>query len=134
MTPNNNSIQFALGIKDPNLIFMNSFYAFIKLAKSNSHSQQPQMRKCRIFEFRLHSQLTTCPRCHHQLVKFGYSTVQTTFTTDDASHPVFLRIHKQRLRCKHCQRTLLAQSAVVRKHCHIANKVRAKVIGKYRPR
>ena len=127
MTPNNDSICFALGIKDSNLILMDYFYAFINLAKGTRKKLHPDIRKCRIYEFKLRNQLITCPNCHHRcLVKFGYSTVQTIFTTDDASHPVFLRIHKQRLRCKDCRRTFMAQSNVVRKYCHIANKVRAK--------
>lgn len=127
MTPNIDSICFTLGIKDPNLIFINYFYVFINLAKGARKKSHPDIRKCRIFEFKLRNQLTACPHCHrHHLVRFGYSTVQTIFTTDDASHPVFLRIHKQRLRCRDCRGTFMAQSNIVRKHCHIANKVRAK--------
>lgn len=117
MTSTNDSIQFTLGIKDSNLVFKDNFYKFIHTIKY------------RIFEFVLHCQSTACPYCYsHQLVKYGYSTVNIKFTTDDASHPVILRIHKQRLYCKNCHHTQLAQSSVVHKYCHIAVKVRSKVI------
>lgn len=102
MTSPNDSIQFALGIKDPRLIFIRAFYRF------NNDI------KYRIFEFNLSSSQTTCSKCHQAcLVKNGHFTTDVKFTTDDASHPVVLKIHKQRLRCK---------------YCHIANKARIKAI------
>lgn len=117
MTSINDYIQFALGIKDSNLIFQDTFYRF-------KHGV-----KHRVFEFVLRNPVTLCPYCHHhQLVKYGYSTVNTLFTSDDASHPVSLQLHKQRLRCKYCHHTLMAQSSLARKYCHIANKVRNKVM------
>lgn len=117
MTSDTNFIEFALGIKDSNLIFRGYFYKFIRLIKY------------RVYEFTLIYPDNVCPECHQrQLVKFGFSEVNTKFTADDASHPVILRIHKQRVRCKNCQHTQLAQSPIVQKYCHIANKVRNKVI------
>lgn len=117
MTSTNNSIQFALGIKDPHLNFIQAFYQF-------NHGV-----KYRIFEFDLTSSQTICSKCHRAcLVKNGHFTTNVKFTTDDASHPVVLRIHKQRLRCKNCHSTYMAQSKIVHKYCHIANKVRTKAI------
>lgn len=117
MTSVTNCNEFALGIKDPDLTLQDNFYRFVHGIK------------CRIFEFTLTYSFSTCPRCHcHQLVKYGYSTVNTKFISNDASHPVILRIHKQRVRCKHCHHTQMAQSPLVRKYCHIANKVRNKVM------
>lgn len=117
MTSTNNSIQFALGIKDPNLIFIQAFYRFRYGVKY------------RIFEFNLTLSQTICPKCHQAcLVKNGHFTTNVKFITDDASHPVILRLHKQRLRCKNCHSTLMAQSKIVHKHYHIASKVRAKAI------
>lgn len=117
MTSINDSIQFALGIKDPRLTFVQVFYQFIHDVK------------CRIFEFNLACGQNICSKCHQTcLVKNGHFTTNVKFTTDDASHPVLLRIHKQRLRCKNCHSTCMAQSSIVHKYCHIANKVRSKAI------
>ena len=71
MTPNNDSICFALGIKDSNLILMDYFYAFINLAKGTRKKLQPDIRKCRIYEFKLRNQLITCPNCHHRRQESG---------------------------------------------------------------
>lgn len=117
MTSIDYSIQFSLGFKDSNLIFQDSFYQFIHTVKY------------RVFEFKLRYDGDYCPICHQAtLVKYGYSTVNTKFTTDDASHPILLRINKQRVQCKSCHKTQMAQTSVVRKHYHIANKVKSKVI------
>jgi len=112
----NDFIRFMLDIKDPNIEFTNYF------------SDTVNGKVSKIYEAKLHLGLDTCLECgSNEIIKFGYYTSQITFLTTDASHPVYIRLHKQRLRCKHCLKTIMAQSEdLVNKHCNIANIVKDK--------
>ena len=88
-----------LDIKDPNIEFTNYF------------SDTVNGKISKIYEAKLHLGLDTFLECgSNEIIKFGYYTSQITFLTTDASHPVYIRLHKQRLRCKHCLKTIMAQS------------------------
>ena len=50
------------------------------------------------------------------------------FITADASHPVIIRLNKQRVLCNDCLKRSMAQSNLVNKYCHISNASKRKVL------
>ena len=117
MTLSSNSIRSLLEIKDPNIKIDDIFYAFIH------HT------KVRIIKACLITHQNRCPLCGFAaLVHNGHYTSTITYTSDNANHPVFIRLAKQRLKCKNCGHTIMAKTQLVNKYCNISNRTKSKII------
>ncbi|MDF7638485.1 ISL3 family transposase [Lactobacillus sp. ESL0791] len=108
------STKLLLDIKDNNLVF-SGFY----LAKDH-------VTKVLIAELIL--PITSCPNCHDPLVHNGHCLSHIHYLAFDASKPIQIELHKQRLYCRTCHRSFMATSPLINKHCFIANPVKQKVI------
>lgn len=117
MTLTSNSIRSLLEIKDPNIKIDDIFDSFIH------HTKVRIIKACLIIHQR------RCPLCGFEdLVHNGHYTSTITYTSDNASHPIFIRLAKQRLKCKNCGHTIMAKTPLVNKYCNISNRTKAKII------
>ena len=117
MTLTSNSIRSLLEIKDPNIKIDDIFDFFIH------HTKVRIIKACLIIHQR------RCPLCGFEdLVHNGHYTSTITYTSDNASHPIFIRLAKQRLKCKNCGHTIMAKTPLVNKYCNISNRTKAKII------
>lgn len=119
MTLVNDCTQFSLHLKEPNL----NITGF-------SHESEDDHLVGRIYFGELKLAKNTCDKCHHSgLVRNGYYKSIVKMPSDDANDPVFLVIKKQRLLCKKCGHSMMADvSGIVRKYCQISNRTRNKVM------
>ncbi len=63
-----------------------------------------------------------CPYCLSSNLKHnGHYNSNVRFITADASHPVIIRLKKQRVLCNACLKRSLAQSNLINKDCYISN-------------
>ncbi|MDF7639013.1 ISL3 family transposase [Lactobacillus sp. ESL0791] len=109
-----NSIKFLLDIKDKNLIFFDFYLA------------DDQVTKILVAELKL--PLTQCPTCHGPLVHNGHYLSMVHYPAYNASHPLQIKLNKQRLYCRHCHQTFLASSSLVDKGCFIAKPGKQKIL------
>lgn len=115
MSSNNDCIKFHLNIKDPNIVFSDYFKKYIN-GKYHSVYQAELIQPA-------------CPYCHSNNLKHnGHYTSNVRFITADASHPVTIRLKKQRVLCNDCLKRSMAQSNLVNKYCHISNASKRKVL------
>lgn len=115
MSPFNDYIKFSLDIEDQNMVFTDYFKKFIN----------GKFHKVYLAEL----VLPACPYCHSNNLKHnGYYTSNVRFITADASHPVTIRLKKQRVLCNDCLKRSMAQSNLVNKYCHISNASKRKVL------
>ena len=61
-------------------------------------------------------------------IKTGRLKTHVRYITADASRPIAIRLFKQRILCRDCQRRSIAQSDLVNKHCCISNASKRKVL------
>ena len=98
----NNYIKFSLDIEDQNIVFSDYFKKFI----------DGKFHKVYLAEIIQSS----CPYCHsHNLKHNDHYTSNVRFITADASHPVSIRLKKQRVLCNNCLKRSMAQSNLVNK-------------------
>ncbi|OYR87821.1 helix-turn-helix domain-containing protein, partial [Lactobacillus taiwanensis] len=115
MSSNNDCIKFHLNIEDPNIVFSDYFKKYIN-GKYHSVYQAELIQPA-------------CPYCHSNNLKHnGHYTSNVRFITADASHPVTIRLKKQRVLCNDCLKRSMAQSNLVNKYCHISNASKRKVL------
>ncbi|WP_255313984.1 MULTISPECIES: ISL3 family transposase [Amylolactobacillus] len=58
----------------------------------------------------------------------GHYVSRVTYLTANASEPVYLELHKERLICKNCGRSFMANSDIVDKNCCISKATRQKIL------
>lgn len=115
MPSNNDCIKFHLNIEDPNIVFSDYFKKYINGKYHN------------VYVAELIQPL--CPYCHSANLKHnGHYTSNVRFITADDSHPVTIRLKKQRVLCNNCLKRSMAQSNLVNKYCHISNASKRKVL------
>lgn len=62
-----------------------------------------------------------CPFCGFEtLVHNGNHISTITYTSDNASHPIMIRLKKQRSKCKNYGHTIMSKTPLVNKHCNIS--------------
>ena len=99
MSSDNNCIKFGLDIKDGNIVFNDYFYKMI------------QKKKCKVYQAEAIQRF--CPYCSSSdLLHNGHLITNIRYITANASHPVFIRLAKQRVKCRHCGRRSMAQSSI----------------------
>ncbi|GFP07734.1 hypothetical protein LHEJCM1005_20260 [Lactobacillus helveticus] len=115
MSSLNHCIKFELDIKDENIVFKDYFYKSIKLQKH------------KIYEAELIQ--PACPYCGSlALLHNGHLITNIRYLTANASHPVTIRLAKQRVRCRDCSRWSMAQSELASKYCSISNASKLKIL------
>lgn len=104
MSSLNHCIKFELDVKDENIVFKDYFYKSIKLQKH------------KIYEAELLQ--PACPFCGSlDLLHNGHLITNIHYPTANASLPVIIRLAKQRVKCRTCERWSMAQSELVNKYC-----------------
>ena len=97
------------------LINKGDFYKSIKLQKH------------KIYEAELLQ--PACPFCGSlDLLHNGHLITNIHYPTANASLPVIIRLAKQRVKCRTCERWSMAQSELVNKYCSISNASKLKVV------
>lgn len=115
MSSLNHCIKFELDVKDENIVFKDYFYKSIKLQKH------------KIYEAELLQ--PACPFCGSlDLLHNGHLITNIHYPTANASLPVIIRLAKQRVKCRTCERWSMAQSELVNKYCSISNASKLKVL------
>ncbi|BAQ56586.1 transposase [Lactobacillus acetotolerans] len=115
MSSFNNCIKFDLDIKEKNIVFKDYFYKMV------------QMKKHKIYEAELIQ--PACPYCGSlALLHNGHLITNIRYLTANASHPVTIRLAKQRVRCRDCSRWSMAQSELASKYCSISNASKLKIL------
>ena len=115
MSSLNHCIKFELDVKDENIVFKDYFYKSIKLQKH------------KIYEAELIQ--PACPFCGSlDLLHNGHLITNIHYPTANASLPVIIRLAKQRVKCRDCDRWSMAQSELVNKYCSISNASKLKVL------
>ena len=115
MSSLNHCIKFELDVKDENIVFKDYFYKSIKLQKH------------KIYEAELIQ--PACPYCGSlALLHNGHLITNIRYLTANASHPVTIRLAKQRVRCRDCSRWSMAQSELASKYCSISNASKLKIL------
>ena len=115
------SIANLIGLKDPNITIIGE----VEEVKVNG-----QKRKV------VPAKLTYIPKqCAHcqvenkstkDIIKNG-TNISTILVSYQMFIPVYLKLAKQRFLCKHCQRTFIASSDIVDRHCYIARSVKQSI-------
>lgn len=116
MSSYNDSIKFALDIKDQHITFLDYFYKLENGIKQKIYKavlEQP-----------------ACPFCGSvNLIHNGRLQTNIHYITANASLPVTIRLFKQRVLCRDCNMRSMAQSEnLVNKYCCIANSAKRKVL------
>ena len=115
MTSLSNCIKFLLNIKDPNL-------EFLAFKSETIDSVVTTVAYCNL-------KLPTCPDCHSAHIwRNGYAPVKVRYLSSDASRPLMLKLAKQRIICRDCGQSAMAQTSLVDKYCSIANPVKRKIL------
>lgn len=63
-----------------------------------------------------------------ELLHNGHLITNIHYPTANASLPVIIRLAKQRVKCRDCDRWSMAQSELVNKYCSISNASKLKVL------
>ena len=107
MTSLSNCIKLLLNIKDPNL-------EFLAFKSETIDSVVTTVAYCNL-------KLPTCPDCHSAHIwRNGYAPVKVRYLSSDASRPLMLKLAKQRIICRDCGQSAMAQTSLVDKYCSIA--------------
>ncbi|WP_143466315.1 transposase family protein, partial [Secundilactobacillus silagincola] len=68
-----------------------------------------------------------CPHCgvvnDHKIINYGWRKTNVRFARTLGNN-VLLKLNRRNFKCKECQRTFLAQTSLVPKHCSISNPTR----------
>lgn len=86
---------------------------------------------CAIYRGKLSYSPQKCIHCGNDglsnLIRWGTTTVRLLMN-DVSEYRTYLELKKQRFKCNLCQRTFVADTSVVEKHCSISEKVRWSVV------
>ena len=115
MSSLNHCIKFELDVKNENIVFKDYFYKSIKLQRH------------KIYEAELIQ--PACPFCGSlNLLHNGHLITNIHYPTANASLPVVIRLAKQQVKYRDCDRWSMAQSELVNKYCSISNASKLKVL------
>lgn len=85
---------------------------------------------CYVFSGVLSYQPNRCLKCKEKneksLIKWGFKTVMTQLNKV-SEYKTYLRLKKQRFKCKKCNQTFIAESTLTRFNCSISNRVKLKI-------
>ncbi|WP_195905046.1 transposase family protein, partial [Enterococcus faecium] len=114
-------------IKDTlNMQDLNIYFVEICLTKEKYKGQI-----CLIYKGTLLYKPEECSHClcvvPSRIIRWGTTTVRLLLN-DVSEYRTYLALKKQRVKCKSCQRTFVADTSVAEKHCSISQKVRWAVI------
>ncbi|EZP95828.1 TPA: ISL3 family transposase [Enterococcus faecium] len=86
---------------------------------------------CMIYRGKLSYAPRSCTHCTEKntMIRWGKTTVRL-LVHDVSEYKTYLDLEKQRFRCKHCGKTVVADTSVVDKHCFIRRKVRWSVVAR----
>lgn len=116
MSSLNDYIKFALDIEDQNIVFKDYFYKIFK-----------DGLKHKVYVAELIQ--PACPFCGSvNLIHNGHLKTNIRYITANASFPVLIRLLKQRVKCRDCDKRSMAQSSLVNKHCCISNTSKLKIL------
>lgn len=111
------SIKNLINIKDENIFFFENFFSFEIINNVNT----------KVFHAKLTYSLDICPHCQaNNIIKWGYK-VSCIKILKIAEYNAILKLHKQRFKCKNCQKTFTAETNFVNKNCSISNDVKTAV-------
>ena len=116
MDPVDNNIKFALSIKDPNVVFYKYNYQVIKAKRAKVYIATVKFDQ---------KHCANCGFC--ELSHNGHYVSRVTYLAANASEPVYLELHKERVICRNCKASFMATSDVVDKYCCISRATRQKV-------
>ena len=116
MSSLNDYIKFALDIEDQNIVFKDYFYKIFK-----------DGLKHKVYVAELIQ--PACPFCGSvNLIHNGHLKTNIRYITANASFPVLIRLLKQRVKCRDCDKRSMAQSSLVNKYCCISNTSKLKIL------
>ena len=116
MSSLNDYIKFALDIEDQNIVFKDYFYKIFK-----------DGLKHKVYVAELIQ--PACSFCGSvNLIHNGHLKTNIRYITANASFPVLIRLLKQRVKCRDCDKRSMAQSSLVNKHCCISNTSKLKIL------
>ena len=116
MSSLNDYIKFALDIEDQNIVFKDYFYKIFK-----------DGLKHKVYVAELIQ--PACPFCGSvNLIHNGHLKTNIRYITANASFPVLIRLLKQRVKCRDCDKRSMAQSSLVNKLCCISNTSKLKIL------
>lgn len=116
MNPIDNNIKFSLSIKDPNVIFFSYKHQFIK------------SKPAKVYVANVKATYTRCPQCGFENFSHnGHYVSRVSYPSANASEPVYLELHKERLICKNCGNSVMATTDLVNKYCNISKATRQKI-------
>lgn len=111
-----NTIKFALSITDKNINFFDYKYQFVK---SN---------RTKVYIANVKIACNSCPQCgFDRLNHNGHYVSRVSYPAANASEPVYLELHKERLICKKCGSSVMANTDLVNKYCNISQATRQKI-------
>lgn len=111
-----NYIKFSLSIKDKNVVFFDYEYQLIK------------SRQAKVYRAKVKATCDHCPQCgFDHLSHNGHYKSRVLYPAANASEPVYLELHKERLVCKDCGTSVMATTELVDKYCHISKATRQKM-------
>lgn len=116
MNPIDHHIKFALNIKAPNVTFF------------TYHQEYGGKRPIKVYVVNVTASAKRCQQCGNSTFNHnGHYVSRVHYLTANASVPVDLELHKERLRCKNCGTTVMATTNLVDKYCHISRATRQKI-------
>lgn len=116
MSSLNDYIKFALDIEDQNIVFKDYFYKIFK-----------DGLKHKVYVAELIQ--PACSFCGSvNLIHNGHLKTNIRYITANASFPVLIRLLKQRVKCRDCDKRSMAQSSLVNKYCCISNTSKLKIL------
>lgn len=116
MNPIDNTIKFVLSITDENV----NFFAY--------KSQSIKNKQSKIYIANVKVNCVRCPQCgFNHLNHNGHYIARTSYPSANASEPVYLELHKERLVCKDCGASIMASTSLVDKYCNISQATRQKI-------
>lgn len=85
---------------------------------------------CHVFDGVLSYVPDCCEKCgivnDHTIIKWGFKTVMTQLNKV-SEYKTYLRLKKQRFKCKGCHQTFVASSTLTKPNCSIAQRVKLKI-------
>ncbi|MFL2125348.1 ISL3 family transposase [Marinilactibacillus psychrotolerans] len=122
--PTSNDMQKVLDIQDKNMIFEDHCVSY------DVHKQ----KKCKFIDCTLTYIPTKCKKCQisnkeYTIIKNGTQTSRITVPMTGI-YPTYLRVKKQRFKCKACEATFTAETPIVKEHCFISNFIKAEILMK----
>lgn len=114
MSPLEYSSRFFLDIEDKNIIFTDLYY----------DKFDPSLRICEAELIQ-----PSCPFCNSSdLIHNGHYISKVKYISADASKPIVIKLRKQRVLCKSCDKRSMAKTDLVDKNCFISNASKRKVL------